>query len=482
MTPLRDPAGSPRRQILLPFFLLTAAIFIPHKIFADDPTKSSLMDMSLDDLMKVNIDSVYGASGYKQKVTDAPASITIITGDDIRRYGYRTLADVLRHVPGFYVTYDRNYSYLGVRGFNRPGDYNSRVLLMVDGHRVNDNVYDEAAIGTDFPVDIDLIDRVEVIRGPNSSLYVASALLGVINIVTKSVRNARNLTVSEAAASYGTYTSRLTYGHQFESGLAMLLSGTYYDSHGQDRLYFKEFDTPATNYGIAENRDGDQSQQLFSKLSYRGFTLEGVYGSRGKNVPTASFGTIFNDPAERTVDGRSYLALKYDHRFGSDWGYVSRVSYDYVAYNGFYPVDYSQSGGAARVLNRDIANGQSWGAEFALSKKLFENQTLVVGADYRDNFQQDQSNYDLQPFRLYMDDRRTSTIWGVYAQDAIRLSSKLVLDLGLRHDQYSTFGGATNPRAALIYSPLEKTTVKLLYGQSFRPPNAYELYYSALGL
>jgi outer membrane receptor for ferrienterochelin and colicins len=448
----------------------------------ENQAPTDLMDLSMEELMKVEVDSVYGASGYKQKVTEAPASVTIITADDIQRYGYRTLADVLRQVPGFYVNYDRNYSYVGVRGFNRPGDYNSRLLLLVDGHRVNDNLYDEAAIGTDFPVDIDLIDRVEVIRGPNSSLYVASAFLGVINVVTKRVRDAKGLTASGAVASYGTYTSRVTYGYQFESGLAMLLSGTYYDSHGQDRLYFKEFDTAGTNHGIAENRDGDQFHQVFSKLSYRDFTLEGVYGSRGKNVPTASFGTIFNDPAERTVDARGYLDLKYDHRFGSDWGYFGRVSYDHATYNGFYPVDYSQSGGPARVLNRDIANGQSWGAEFALSKKLFENQTLVLGSDYRDNFQQDQSNHDVQPFKQYMNVHRTSSIWGIYAQDEIRLRSNLVLDLGLRYDQYSTFGGTTNPRGALIYSPLEKTTVKFLYGQSFRAPNAYELYYTALGL
>src|SRR5580704_18317398 len=107
----------------------------------DKPALANLMDMSLEELMKVEVDSVYGASGYKQKVTEAPASVTIITADDIQRYGYRTLADVLRHVPGFYVNYDRNYSYVGVRGFNRPGDYNTRVLILVDGHGMNDDVY-----------------------------------------------------------------------------------------------------------------------------------------------------------------------------------------------------------------------------------------------------------------------------------------------------------------------------------------------------
>jgi iron complex outermembrane receptor protein len=82
------------------------------------------MNMSLEDLMQIEVDSVYGTSGYKQKVSDAPASITVITADEIRRYGYQTLADVMRQVPGFYVSYDRDYSYLGERGFGRPGDYN----------------------------------------------------------------------------------------------------------------------------------------------------------------------------------------------------------------------------------------------------------------------------------------------------------------------------------------------------------------------
>src|SRR6185436_5271896 len=192
-----------------------------------------------------------GASGFKQKVTEAPASITIITSDDIQKYGYRTLADILRNVPGFYVSNDRNYSYLGVRGYGLPGDYNSRITLLVDGHRLNDNIFDAALLGHEFPIDVDLIDRVEVIRGPNSSLYVASALLGVINVVTKRAQGAPGLSASAELASYGTFKSRFSYGHRFSNGLQMLLSGSYYNSHGQDTLYFPEFNSPATNNGIA---------------------------------------------------------------------------------------------------------------------------------------------------------------------------------------------------------------------------------------
>jgi hypothetical protein len=76
----------------------------------------------------------------------------------IQKYGYRTLADILRSVRGFDVTYDRAYCYLGVSGINRPETYNSNVLLLIDGHRTNNNVYEQAMLGIEFPLDVDLIE------------------------------------------------------------------------------------------------------------------------------------------------------------------------------------------------------------------------------------------------------------------------------------------------------------------------------------
>ena len=77
----------------------------------------------------------------------------LITAEDITRYGYRTLADILHGVRGLYVSDDRNFSSLGARGFGKPGDYNSRILLLVNGHRVNDNVFGQAEIGAEFGLD-----------------------------------------------------------------------------------------------------------------------------------------------------------------------------------------------------------------------------------------------------------------------------------------------------------------------------------------
>ncbi len=431
-----------------------------------------LTELNIEELMEVE---VYSASKFPQKISEAPSSVSIVTSDEIKKYGYRTLAEILRSLRGFFVTSDRNYDYMGVRGFLRPGDYNTRVLLLVDGHRINDNIYDQAFIGTDFPVDVDLIDRVEVIRGPGSSLYGSNAFFAVINVLTKKGRDFGGAEASGEAGSNDAYKARLSYGKSFENGFEAALSGSYYHSQGNRQLYYKEFDDPATNNGIAENADSGRFTDLFGELSFNGFTLQSVYSDRKKFVPTASFGTIFNDNRFFTRERHFYVDLKYEHTFASGLGLVSRLSYNYHKYNGDYPYDLTEPGGIpASVLNKDYAIGKWWGGEVQLIKTVFERHKVVVGAEYRDNFEQDQGNYDVE---VYLDDHRHSGVLAFYAEDEFTIFRNLILNAGVRYDHYSTFGSTTNPRLAIVYSPLEKTTFKLIYGSAFRAPNAVELYY-----
>jgi len=145
----------------------------------------SLSELSLEDLMRLDAGRVFGASERSQPVTEAPSSVSFITAEDISRYGYKTLADILHGVRGLYVSDDRNFSFLGARGFGKPGDYNSRILLLVNGHRVNDNVFGQAEIGAEFGLDPATFERVEIIRGPASSLYGDSAFFAVVNVITR---------------------------------------------------------------------------------------------------------------------------------------------------------------------------------------------------------------------------------------------------------------------------------------------------------
>ncbi len=438
-----------------------------------------LTSLSVEELMKVNIETVYAASKSLQKVTKAPASVSIITADEIQKYGYRTLADILRSVRGFYVVYDRNYSYLGVRGFGRSRDYNSRILVLVDGHRLNDNVYDGALLGTEFPVDIDLIERVEVVRGPSSALYGTSAFFAVVNVITKRGRNLDGWAASAEAASFGSYKGRLSYGSKFRSGLEMLLSGTLYDSHGHRRLFFPEFDGPAMNNGIAENADDDRLHSFFARLSYGDFQVQTLYGSRKKGIPTGSFGTVFNDARTGTTDARGYLDVKYNHRFDNRWEITADLYYDRYYYTGAYFYDYAGTGTPPFVENRDVTHGVWWGFELTASKTLLERYGVMLGIELRDNLRQDQANYDVEPFFSYLDDRRGSKVWAFYAQDEFAIRSNLFLDAGVRFDHYETFGETINPRLGLVFTPRETTAFKLLYGQAFRAPSAFELYYTS---
>jgi outer membrane receptor for ferrienterochelin and colicins len=168
---------------------------------AQQPTQDDLGKESMEDLVKMNVDSDYGATKFLQKAEDAASSISVVTADEIQKHGYRTLAEVLKSVSGFYVINDRNYSYVGVRGLSVPGDYNARILFLVDGHRVNDNIFDGAYVSTEFPVDIDLIERIEIIRGPDSSAYGTGAFAAVINVITKRGRDLKALEFSAEAGS-----------------------------------------------------------------------------------------------------------------------------------------------------------------------------------------------------------------------------------------------------------------------------------------
>ena len=441
---------------------LPAAVQAGETVTAADPT-----EFSIEQLLEVK---VYSASKFEQNSTEAPGGVTIVNAADIKAYGYRTLADVLRGVRGFYVTYDRNYTYIGVRGFSRMGDYNARVLLLVDGYRINDPVYDSAFSGTEFPLDVDLIERIEIVRGAGSSIYGSNAFFAVINVITRHGADLNGVESAASIQSFGTDGERISDGGRTGNGFEWMASASRYRSRGQDQ-YYPEFDTPATNNGIAHDLDGDHYEQAYSKFSYGGATLAGGFSHRVKHIPTASYGTDFNDPRAQTADQEIYADLSWYHALTPVWEFSPRLFYGRYTYTGDYP--------EAGIVNRDEGLGEWWGAE-AKTIGHFEQHKLLLGAEYQDNIGQDQANFDLAPRAVYLDDHRNSRRDGFYVQDEFTIAPGLLFNGGLRYDYYSTAGSAVNPRMALVWSPLPPTAIKLLYGTAFRAPNTYELYYAAV--
>jgi len=264
----------------------------------------SLTDLSLEDLMQIDAGQVFGASERLQPAIEAPASVSFITAQEISRYGYRTLADVLRAVRGVYVTNDRNFSFVGIRGFGKPGDYNSRILLLINGHRVNDNIFGQAEIGAEFGLDPAMFERVEIIRGPASSLYGDSAFFAVVNVITRSGAALAGTSVTVETGTLGTRLVRSSTGQRLPNGFDLAISGTYEHSDGVSRLFFPAYNTPETNNGIAEGLDAEGTKQFYGRVSKGGLTITTMYGARRRAVPTASSGTQFNEQFfhEETTD------------------------------------------------------------------------------------------------------------------------------------------------------------------------------------
>lgn len=460
-----------RRLILLVNLLLMPVA----NANAADSAPLDLTDMSIEQLLTVDVVS---ASRLSQKSNQAPSSVSILTASDIRTFGWRTLAEALNSLRGMFTSNDRNYSYLGVRSFMIPGDYNSRVLLMIDGQRMNENIYDGGYIAQEFMLDMDMIERIEYMPGSGSSIYGANAYLGMINVVTKNGKAINGTQMAGEVGSFDTYKGRVSYGKTLENGAEVLFSASHFDSAGVKNLYFPEFDTPATNHGIAHNMDTERAERLFGKFKFAEFTLSGGYVDRFKRIPTAAYDAIFNDQEFFTVDKQFFSNLKYEKTLSPNSSLMMKAyyqGYDYYS-NEAYMTD-------TRVINRDESYGRWWGGEAQLNSRVSDSHRLIMGLEYQYDQRQHIGNYDYLPYQLFQNSNRSGHRVEVYAQDDIQILDDLIFSVGLRLDQHHMLKTLQlNPRFGLIWNPLTSTTLKLLYSSTFRAPNVWERDYNAYGV
>ncbi|MFS0757550.1 TonB-dependent receptor [Noviherbaspirillum sp. 1P10PC] len=445
---------------------VASLILQPPAFAAHSPDLTSL---SLDQIFNMEIVS---ASKIAQKVSDVPGSVSVVTAQDIKDYGHRSLADILQSMRGIYISYDRNYSYIGTRGIGRPGDFNTRLLILIDGKRTNDAIYDTGAAGTEFPIDVELIDRVEFVPGPGSAIYGSSAFFGVINVITKSGASFQGGELSTHVASYDTRYGRATFGKKLDNGLDVLVSASGLNSKGPD-LYFPEFDSIESNNGVARGLDYDRYKKFFAKVSAGDFTLSGYLSQRTKGIPTASYGQQFNDPRSQTVDEYASLYASYKRELSRTLDLYANLNLNSYRYSGAYIYN-AQSD----TLNRDLGNAQSLGGELRLVSTGFRNHKVIYGAEYNNSFKREQLNYDINPLYSYLKSNVLKHGSGVYVQDEIRLQENLILNLGIRRDIDAEGGASNNPRVAVIYKATPELAIKGLYGTAFRTANAYERYYA----
>lgn len=469
----------PARSGALALTLLASLLARPASAAPEEaPRPESLAALPLEQLMAMR--TVSAASKFEQLISEAPSAVVVLTAADIKAFGWRTLADALASLPGVYATNDRNYSYLGARGFLRPGDYNSRFLLLVDGARTNDAVYGQVSIGYEGLLDMDMVQRIEYVPGPGSAVYGSNALFGVINVITKDGSALGGAQAALTVGSHGERKLRASWGWHGQNGADLVLSATSYSRDGAD-LYFPEYDTPEQNSGVAEGHDYERARNFLIRASYGGFTLSASHVHRTKGVPTATFGAVFNTP-NWTRDPQSLVSLSYKRDLAPDLSLSAQALWgkaDYLA-SGVYPGDYYGyfPGVPATVTNIDGDHARWYSANVQATITRLRGHKIVLGADIGRDARRDQFNYVPEPYYLLLDDRRPAKHAGLYLEDEIRFSSSVLLNLGLRHDRHSTGTHSTSPRAALLYKISPADTVKLIYGTAFREPNAYETYYA----
>ncbi len=423
---------------------------------------ADLTSLSLEQLLDV---SIVGASKYEQKITDVAASATVITRQEIQAFGWHTLAEALYSLPGVYTTYDRQYSYLGVRGFGLPGDLNTRVLIMIDGNRVNDPTFDQGPTGLEFPVDMDMIERIEYIPGPGGAVYGQNATLGVINVIT---RTGAGVGAAEVAATYEapqTLTEgRVSVGKALDNGVSFLLSATDLSARGEDRYY--HFGTSGIS-GVAVDMDGERNQQFLASIAHGPWTLEQVYADHIKYDPTGAFLSDPLVPGQYQGDRHALTQLRFEENFAGDAlqfsGRAFEGTEDYRSFLFFSGVPtYAPSGSTWR------------GGELRMLFLALRSHKLMVGIEGQNNPRENEAVDDvLDPAKNFLLPERGYRA-GVYIQDEWRLARSLVATLGVRADYNNMTGARVSPRVGLIWQAMPATTLKALYGTAYRPPNVYE--------
>jgi outer membrane receptor protein involved in Fe transport len=426
-----------------------------------------LTNLSLESLLKTRVSA---ASKFEQEQRAVPATINVITRADIRAYGWRSVSEALTSLPGFYLTWDRQYDFIGMRGLGLPGDYNTRILLAINGNRVNDVLYDAALAGRELPLDLELVERIEVLSGPGGAIYGQNAMFAVVNIVT---RNGQQVDGSEASVSYQSRHQRseanVRWGKVLENGTDVLLSLSALDAVGDDlQLEFPGAGPKgSTLAGPVIGLDGEQDADLFTRLSKGGLSFDLVAGSHRRYDPT---GIYFSDPFTPGLYQSDKVALanmQYQHQSNADTLLVSRL----FAGHSYYEARQRHDG------NYAFSTGSSnWlGGEARALYSGFADHQLVVGIEAQSNSHIEQGYDDLSTPEQDVLIAETGHRLGIYLQDQWQFSASMSAVVGVRADKNSMASRTHySPRAALIWNNGGTTTARAMYGQAFRAPNAFE--------
>jgi iron complex outermembrane receptor protein len=454
-----------------------ALALLPTLLIAQEPTMDDLKD--LQDLLKQPV--ISSASKRLQRLKEAPVDATVLSGEDLRRLGYRTLSEALDGVLGFRVVRDRAYDDLAVRGLQLVGDLNSRVLILLDGHTLNSaDSLAGSMIGEDFGVPLERVERIEIIRGPTSALYGNTAFMGMVNVVTRPPSGGADAALEgQARGGFGGW-GRAGWT---ATGATWDLTASGWQRKGT-ALDFPELGVGA----LPADLDREERQSAYLRAKGQGWSLAGFAMSSTRRLASAPYSSRIGDPANHYKDSLLFGEFKAEPRFGKVETMVRVFADHYVfsdtfAYDGLrdpaFTLPYSE---------RDPSQG--YGFEMQARFPLSGAQLLTVGSEQKWGRLRIGGMNEGQPWGGRVDSRSGNS----YLQLDWSLSAWANLVLGIQRadqsisraeslaaGQFVPFQPATHqqltPRFALILNPTSIDIVKVLYGGGYRYPTHLERYY-----
>lgn len=475
--------------IFLSFF------FMAQFAYADDNFED-FSDLVLNDLLDEF--TVVSASKHSQSTGEAPAISHVITEDDIHMFGFQSLAELLNYIASIYVKDQHDFSFASVRGVSLKDDFNTRILLLIDGHPMTEPWNMSHTVADGLGLDINSVGRVEVVLGSGSVLYGSSALLAIVNIVSKDPSGTANgLGLYARGETPAGYKAGAHYIKSFSEKVNLLLSTSYsaiqWTAIEMDRIeldpeenlavHHPDQDSQPFLYG-SELADDKIARRLtnYGRLTLGDFTVAANFSQNWIALPFGDFESTFDDPDNRYTERHGFTELTYRKKFG-ELEVLLRGSYDFYKYKDAYHYIDSEEDELAgeeifyRSSEHTIGEAGWGGGEAQLNWQGFDDKNfLVSGIQYsRQNIVQNYTYEGDDPITIVTDIDN----FGLYLQDELKVTNWLNLMAGARYDYYSNFGNVSRPKLkfAAVFIPADEHFIKLLYESGFRAPSVYEYAY-----
>jgi len=406
-----------------------------------DADANDFGELDIDQLMAIDL-AVTSIAGVEQDWFTTPAAMTVLTNEDLRRSGHRSIAEALRMVPGVNVIQLNSHSWaLSTRGFTTQ--FANKQLMLIDGRKVYDPLFAGVLWDTQDVLFED-VEHIEVIRGPGASLWGANAVNGVINVETKHARDTQGLYVTGGVGTRERGFGGMRYGTQLKDNMWGRVWGKYFN---RDSLAVQgggegSDDWDMTRAGFRVDVEGDDGYHL--TLQGDGYHTNRLGENASVPIPTAPFRLA--KPGDGMAAGANLLG-RLSHE-GDDSGWTVQAYYDYIDRVGFDGFEYSHS-----IVNLDFRH-HVW---------LGERHQLLWGAGYE--FVTDQT--DGNSFLSFDPAGRETHLFSGFVQDTITLvPDRLFAMIGtkLEHNGYSGF--EYQPSGRLWWTPSDRW---MFWGAISRP-------------